>query len=60
MLDLGTYTAGGLPLQFPDEVTDPDRMIAFYRSWRPAYAPAPNGCTRTPASACSAISPRAA
>jgi beta-lactamase class C len=39
VLDLGTYTAGGLPLQFPDDVTDPDRMIAFYRSWRPAYAP---------------------
>jgi len=39
VLELGTYTAGGLPLQFPDEVTDPDRMVAFYRSWRPAYAP---------------------
>ncbi len=39
LLELGTYTAGGLPLQFPDDVTDPDRMIAFYRSWRPAYAP---------------------
>ncbi|WP_437375597.1 class C beta-lactamase [Inquilinus limosus] len=39
LLDLGTYTAGGLPLQFPDEVTDPDRMIAFYRGWRPAYPP---------------------
>jgi len=39
VLELGTYMAGGLPLQFPDEVTDPDRMIAFYRSWRPAYAP---------------------
>lgn len=39
VLELGTYTAGGLPLQFPDDVTDPDRMIAFYRNWRPAYAP---------------------
>jgi beta-lactamase class C len=39
VLDLGTYTAGGLPLQFPDDVTDPGRMLAFYRSWRPAYAP---------------------
>jgi beta-lactamase class C len=39
VLELGTYTAGGLPLQFPDDVTDPDRMIAFYRGWRPAYAP---------------------
>lgn len=39
LLELGTYTAGGLPLQFPDEVTDRDRMIAWYRGWRPACAP---------------------
>jgi beta-lactamase class C len=38
LLDLGTYTAGGLPLQFPDDVTDQERMIVYYKSWRPAYA----------------------
>jgi beta-lactamase class C len=38
LLDLGTYTAGGLPLQFPDNVTDHEEMVAYYRSWRPAYA----------------------
>ncbi|MQB42286.1 class C beta-lactamase [Rhizobium sp. ICMP 5592] len=38
VLDLGTYTAGGLPLQFPDEVNDQDKMIAYYRNWKPAYA----------------------
>ncbi|MEZ2132353.1 MULTISPECIES: class C beta-lactamase [unclassified Sinorhizobium] len=37
LLDLGTYTAGGLPLQFPDDVTDHKKTIAFYRSWRPTY-----------------------
>lgn len=37
LLDLGTYAAGGLPLQFPDHVTDQDTMIAYYRNWRPAY-----------------------
>lgn len=37
LLDLGTYTAGGLPLQFPDDVTDPEKMIAYYRNWTPAY-----------------------
>ncbi|HEV7252050.1 MAG TPA: class C beta-lactamase [Mesorhizobium sp.] len=39
LLDLGTYAAGGLPLQFPDEVTDQVSMIDFYRSWHPDYAP---------------------
>jgi beta-lactamase class C len=38
LLELGTYTAGGLPLQFPDDVTN-KTMIDYYRNWRPAYAP---------------------
>ncbi len=37
LLDLGTYSAGGLPLQFPDDVTDQKKMIAYYRNWRPSY-----------------------
>ena len=37
MLDLGTYTAGGLPLQFPDSVTDHQTMIDYYRNWKPDY-----------------------
>jgi beta-lactamase class C len=39
LLELGTYTAGGLPLQFPDSVTDPEKMIAYFRNWHPGYAP---------------------
>jgi len=39
LLDLGTYTAGGLPLQFPDAVTDDAATIAFFRDWHPAFAP---------------------
>ncbi|WP_184708045.1 class C beta-lactamase [Rhizobium lusitanum] len=39
LLELGTYTAGGLPLQFPKEVTDQDKMVAYYRNWHPSYAP---------------------
>lgn len=38
LLHLGTYSAGGLPLQFPDEVAD-DGMIAYFRQWKPAAAP---------------------
>jgi beta-lactamase class C len=37
LLDLGTYTAGGLPLQFPDAVTDQKQMIVYYKNWRPTY-----------------------
>lgn len=38
LLDLGTHTAGGLPLQFPGEVSD-DGMIGYFRQWRPDAAP---------------------
>lgn len=38
LLELGTYTAGGLPLQFPGNVRNPQEMIEFYRTWRPTYA----------------------
>ncbi|MDZ8066950.1 MAG: class C beta-lactamase [Nostoc sp. DedQUE08] len=38
LLNLGTYTAGGLPLQFPDNVNNQQEMIAYYKGWRPSYA----------------------
>ncbi|WP_185983808.1 class C beta-lactamase [Aureimonas mangrovi] len=34
---LGTYAAGGLPLQFPDEVTGEDGLVAFYRNFDPPF-----------------------
>ncbi|MCJ7978333.1 CMY-1/MOX family class C beta-lactamase (plasmid) [Aeromonas veronii] len=37
MAELATYSAGGLPLQFPDEVDSIDKMRAYYRQWTPAY-----------------------
>lgn len=37
MAELATYSAGGLPLQFPDEVDSTDKMRAYYRQWTPAY-----------------------
>ena len=37
MAELATYSAGGLPLQFPDEVDSNDKMQTYYRSWSPVY-----------------------
>ncbi|CAJ1870132.1 FOX/MOX family class C beta-lactamase [Aeromonas sp. 82P] len=37
MADLATYSAGGLPLQFPDEVDSNDKMRTYYRNWSPVY-----------------------
>lgn len=39
LLDLGTYTPGGLPLQFPDEVETDAQVLDYFRGWRPDAAP---------------------
>jgi len=39
LLHLGTYTAGGLPLQFPDEVPGNDQTSAYFRQWKPNAPP---------------------
>jgi beta-lactamase class C len=39
LLNLGTHTSGGMPLQFPDAVTNTEQMMAYFRDWTPAYAP---------------------
>lgn len=38
VLNLGTYTAGGLPLQFPDDVAD-DGTLAYFKQWKADAAP---------------------
>ncbi|CAI8702988.1 Beta-lactamase [Pseudomonas sp. IT-P291] len=39
VLQLGTYSAGGLPLQFPAESDSANTMLGYYQQWKPLYAP---------------------
>jgi beta-lactamase class C len=39
VLQLGTYSAGSLPLQFPAESDSADKMLGYYKQWKPLYAP---------------------
>ncbi|UTV30648.1 class C beta-lactamase [Photobacterium atrarenae] len=39
LIHLATYTAGGLPLQFPDEVTNQVEMLQYYNAWTPKFSP---------------------
>ena len=38
LLNLGTHTPGGLPLQVPDNVNNIDELMQYFRQWKPAYA----------------------
>jgi beta-lactamase class C len=38
LLNLGTHTPGGLPLQVPDDVANIDQLTKYLKSWRPTYA----------------------
>lgn len=44
LLHLATHTAGGFPLQLPDEVKTPAQLTDYYRTWQPQY---PVGSQRT-------------
>ncbi len=39
LLHLGTYTAGGLPLQFPDSVRTDASALDYFRKWKAEAAP---------------------
>jgi beta-lactamase class C len=44
LINLGTHTGGGFPLQVPDEVTNDEQLMAWLKAWRPRY---PAGTQRT-------------
>lgn len=39
LLQLGTHTPGGTPLQVPDSIRDDAGLIRYLDAWRPEYAP---------------------
>jgi beta-lactamase class C len=39
LLELGTHTPGGMPLQVPDRIRDEAALMRYLDAWRPAYAP---------------------
>lgn len=39
LLHLGTYTSGGLPLQFPHGVGDDGAALAYFEAWQPEAPP---------------------
>lgn len=39
LLELGTHTPGGLPLQVPAEAHNIDELMRYFKRWHPAYPP---------------------
>lgn len=39
LLELATHTAGGFPLQLPDQVKNEAQLIAYFRDWKPRFPP---------------------
>ena len=39
LLNLGTHTPGGLPLQVPDNIHNNDQLLQYFQAWQPTYAP---------------------
>ena len=39
LLNLATHTAGGFPLQVPDEVQNNEQLMTYLKNWQPEYAP---------------------
>jgi len=38
LINLGTHTAGDFPLQLPDEITNEQQLMAYYKNWKPSHA----------------------
>lgn len=38
LISLGTYSAGGLPLQVPEEIENNKELLRYYKSWQPKFS----------------------
>lgn len=38
LINLGTHTAGDFPLQLPDEITNEQQLMDYYKNWKPSHA----------------------
>jgi beta-lactamase class C len=39
LLNLGTHTPGGLPLQVPDNIHNDVQLLNYFKAWQPTYTP---------------------
>ena len=39
LLNLGTHTPGGLPLQVPNNISNIEQLMQYFKAWQPTYAP---------------------
>jgi beta-lactamase class C len=39
LINLGTHTAGGFPLQVPDNVQNTPQLMGYFKAWQPQFAP---------------------
>ena len=39
LINLGTHTAGGFPLQVPDNVQNNEQLMGYFSAWQPQFAP---------------------
>ena len=39
LLNLGTHTPGGLPLQVPGNISSNDQLMQYFKEWQPTYRP---------------------
>ncbi|SEE72969.1 beta-lactamase class C [Burkholderia sp. WP9] len=39
LVNLGTHTPGGLPLQVPDEIHNDDELMQYFKAWQPSCVP---------------------